>query len=123
MNFLDILRSPLTNLPITYTGSFRDNLKNRLKDFGNIIAESNDLSDRVNGIELTPEVFKKRMATLIDSINKTVDVYYAGDPSGAFTELTKALKEMGISGYLNKELMLNPNTTFTGSEPVTAIMR
>jgi hypothetical protein len=110
MNFLDIIRSPLTNLPLSYTGSFRDNLKQRLTDFGNVIAESTDLSGPVNGIELTAKVFKRRMATLIQGIISTLDIYYAGDPSRAFAELARALREVNVSSFLNKELELLANT-------------
>lgn len=110
MTFLEIIKDPITNLPIQYTGSFREMIKERIHAFGEIIDCSTDLSDKVNGISFTPGPFKRRSKILREGILNTIDTYYQGDLSKAYTILSKALKEANITGYLKKDLELKPNS-------------
>ncbi|RZK39073.1 MAG: hypothetical protein EOO90_20020 [Pedobacter sp.] len=106
MNFLEIIKSPITNLPIIYKGSFREMLRDKILRFGEIIDSSSDLSDSVDGMDFNDSRFKERSRILRQGILKTLDIYYTGDPSGAFKHLSNTLRATNISGFLNKNYEL-----------------
>jgi len=110
MTFLEIIRSEVTNLPIQYEGSFREMIKERLTSFGNLIDNSDDLSEDVNGLSFTSHIFKRRSKILREGIIKSIDAYYEGDPTKAYTILKKALDEANVTGYLDKENELAPQS-------------
>ncbi|MBB6498474.1 hypothetical protein [Pedobacter cryoconitis] len=110
MTFLEIIRDPSTILPIRYTGSFREALKEKIQHFGQVIDNSDNLSMAIEGINLDQAVFKKRNKILRNGILNTIDAYYEGDPSKAYRILSTALKESNLTGYLNKEFELPENS-------------
>ncbi|MET4141653.1 hypothetical protein [Pedobacter sp. UYP1] len=102
MTFLDIIRHPLTNLPVSYSGSFREMLKERISVFGRMIDGSTDLSGELNGRPFDSLTFKKRSKMLREGILKAIDIYYDGKPSDAYETLSNTLKQTNISEFLDK---------------------
>lgn len=111
MTFLEILRDKHTCLPIeSESGDFRKLIREKLNHFGAIIDSSENLSKEIEGIKFTESVFKKRNKILREGILKTIDAYYEGEPTAAFSVLSKAMREANVLGYLKKDLEITPNT-------------
>lgn len=112
MTFLDIIRSPFTNLPIKPDPkkSFRELVKEKFEQFGDLIDNSSDLSSAVNGIEFTETIFKRKNKVLRDGIISTINTYYEGRPSEAYHKLAEFMKKSGVSGYLTKDFYLDKKT-------------
>ena len=110
MTFLEILKSPITNLPLHAVKGvgFRKALRQKLAEFGSLVEESPHLSGPVNGIEFKPEHFKKKNRILREGILKSVDAYYEGKPHVAYLRLSETMKA-GVKGYLDKHGSLGIN--------------
>jgi hypothetical protein len=108
MTFLEIIQDQSTNLPIQYSGSFREMIREKIQNFGKMIDDSHDLSASIEGIEFKFHIFKKRNKILREGILETIDTYYEGNPSKAYEILKKALDDCNIIGYLSKYFEFEP---------------
>lgn len=107
MTFLEIIRSDLTNLPIEpYSTSFRELIRNKMDAFGQVIDDSDNLSDSIGGIAFTEEIFKRRSKAIRTAIIQAIDAYYEGKPHKAYEQLSLGMTEANISGYLDKQCEL-----------------
>jgi hypothetical protein len=114
MTFLDIIRHPITNLPIEQIEftSFRETLRNKLHDFGKLVEESDNLDEGMQNSHFNADLFKKRTRILINGVLKCVDEYYQGDLNSSYQALSLFMRESNLKGYLNKEYELPLNTQF-----------
>ncbi|QKJ32865.1 RES domain-containing protein [Mucilaginibacter mali] len=114
MNFLEILRHQITNLPIEQPDglSFKQTITHKIREFGEIVDSSEDLSEPVNGMTLNPEIFKKRNKILREGILDTIEIYYTGNLHGAYNRLAKFMKDANTDGYLNKEMFAQVDSSF-----------
>lgn len=105
MTFLEIIRHPITNLPIEQDENvtFREMVKRKLDTFGELIESSRDLSEAVNDINFQREIFKRRSKIIREGIVKTIDAYYEGNVNKAYNILSSFMKESNLTNYLNKE--------------------
>ncbi|MDN5204583.1 hypothetical protein QQ008_24540 [Fulvivirgaceae bacterium BMA10] len=113
MNFLEILKSDITNLPIERSNdSFKNALEKRLEIFNQAVQDSKYLSGPVNGSAFHPKPFKRRSAQIVNGITRTIEAYYEGNPHQAFTNLSKFMRESNLKGYLKKDHNIPEGTNF-----------
>ncbi|MGJ1237758.1 hypothetical protein ACR78I_22725 [Sphingobacterium multivorum] len=107
MTPLDIIQHAGTNLPISYTKSFKESLIGKLKDFGELI---NRLKYSSN-LHFDIKQLQERSLILQRGILKTLDAYYEGNPSKSYNMLCETLKDCKINEYLDKEHYLPSNSS------------
>ncbi len=113
MTFLEIIRNPITNLPIEQLPgqTYRDTVKQKLEAFLSIISTSDDLSGPVNGIDFaTGDIFKARSKIIIDGIIAVIDAYYEGNINKAYNILSAFMKKSNLGNYLDKNSTLDTKT-------------
>lgn len=112
MTFLEIIRHPLTNLPIEQQSDsdFRTTIRNKLIAFGELIDNSDDLTSSINGAPFNADIFKRRNKLIREGILQAIDAYYEGNLNKAYNILSSFMKISNLTGYLDKESYLNPNT-------------
>ncbi|WP_222165913.1 hypothetical protein [Edaphocola aurantiacus] len=120
MTFLEIIRHPITDLPIQYTRPFREEINSRIKLFGEILDSSDNLCDGMNDKTFHEDYFKKNNRILRDGILKAVDVYYEGNPSGAYITLKEALEKSHLSNFLDKKSELPANSSLFRIRPINS---
>lgn len=113
MTFLEIIRHPLTNLPIEQEkgSTFRNTVRNVLRSFGELIDSSDDLSEPINGNPFDSNTFKLRSKIIRDGILEAIDAYYEGNLNNAYNILSSFMKKSNLTGYLDKESFLPANTS------------
>jgi len=110
MNFIEIIQDPLTSLPISYTGSFRKMLREKFSSFGEMIDKSPFLCGHLNNRPFDAPRFLSRNKALREGILDTIDIYYKGNPSGAYNRLKKTFEETNMNGFMDKQHQLESGT-------------
>ena len=114
MTFLEIIRHPLTNLPIEQkpSDSYRKILFERIDAFGEAINSSPFLSGPINGTDFQSDIFKRRMNLVLKGLKDAIDCYYAGKINQAYTHLRKLMKESNLRNFLAKDFLLPAYQSF-----------
>jgi hypothetical protein len=114
MDILDLLKHKLTDLPIEQNENetYIDLINRILSDFLNEINRCNRTSLKITDSEVDVTDYKVYIQKLCSGLIDTLNFYYHGNPSNAFTRLNKALTDAKIRSFLDKEIFINEGANF-----------
>jgi hypothetical protein len=113
VKLIEFLQHQVTNLPVVQVGTaFRKDIQEKFTAYEVMFNKIEDLEDYGILKGWTAQSLRDQNDILRKGIRETIDLYYQGEPSAAYNQLSKTMDDSGIRRFLDKGKAFEPGTNF-----------